>query len=508
MAMENLFRMENVATHRRDRITSDEEERQRIGYELKTSVRFAERAGRVSAQEAKVLDAKGEELARLSYGAAATIWRMNIGWRRRAHKEETGFVLDIERGYWARSQDVDDDPEDPMSPRQVRVIPYVEDRKNCLLVDSAPIRRMGTEAMASFAAALKVAIQVRYQLEDSELAAEPLPSEDDRQTILFYEAAEGGAGVLRRLVEDEHEFRQVARRALEVCHYDPETLVDRERSEGAKEACEAACYDCLLSYYNQREHQLLDRRLLPELLQKLSTSSLRTSPRPVSREIQYTSLSNLAESDLEREWLQRVYERGLRLPTAGQETLEQLGVRPDFIYEDQSLTVFVDGPAHDGEDARAKDQLKTRRLEEAGYFVLRFRYDDDWDEIFARHEGVFGTPSQTGPADAGRTASDEEESKEADPTLDLDLFEDDLHSLLRDLVEAGYEVHPGEDIAVDGRVVGMIEARIRGNGVSVALVRDSSDDETLTSAIEGRGLKAVLLSGSDDFERIQTALES
>jgi hypothetical protein len=52
------------------------------------------------------------------------------------------------------------------------------------------------EQMLSLQAALKHAIQVEYQLEDNELAAEPLPQRDLPRYILFYESAEGGAGVL------------------------------------------------------------------------------------------------------------------------------------------------------------------------------------------------------------------------------------------------------------------------------------------------------------------------
>jgi hypothetical protein len=44
--------------------------------------------------------------------------------------------------------------------------------------------------MASLQAALKVAIQNEYQLEENEIEAEPLPSSDERRVILFYEAAE------------------------------------------------------------------------------------------------------------------------------------------------------------------------------------------------------------------------------------------------------------------------------------------------------------------------------
>jgi hypothetical protein len=49
-----LFRLQNVATKRRDRISSDEEERLRKGYELRTSLRFEEREGRPTYRTAEV----------------------------------------------------------------------------------------------------------------------------------------------------------------------------------------------------------------------------------------------------------------------------------------------------------------------------------------------------------------------------------------------------------------------------------------------------------------------
>jgi len=57
-----------------------------------------------------------------------------------------------------------------MSPRTRRVIPFVEDRKNALLLEFADGPDM--KQMASLQAALKNALQVVYQLEDSELAAD------------------------------------------------------------------------------------------------------------------------------------------------------------------------------------------------------------------------------------------------------------------------------------------------------------------------------------------------
>ena len=196
-----LLRLQNVATKRRDKINCDEEERLRLGYEIHTGVRLADQGG-VPVQHATPSSCSASEsVATLTYGRAATLWRINIGWaRRRRESDQPGFVLDTERGYWARNDQIEDDPEDPLSARTSRVIPYVEDRRNCLLVE--PAETLDLDRMVSLEAALKNAIQVQYQLEDNELATELLPSGDTPRILLIYESAEGGAGVLRRLLDE------------------------------------------------------------------------------------------------------------------------------------------------------------------------------------------------------------------------------------------------------------------------------------------------------------------
>src|SRR5690606_27146548 len=80
----------------------------------------------------------------------------------------------------------------------------------------------------------------------------------------MFEASEGGAGVLGRLVSDRAALSRVARRALELMHY---TNVDEiigagdsgELSEDPNAQCVKGCYRCLLSYYNQPDHKLIDR---------------------------------------------------------------------------------------------------------------------------------------------------------------------------------------------------------------------------------------------------------
>jgi hypothetical protein len=177
----------------------------------------------------------------------------------------------------------------------------VEDTRNCLLIE--PITRHDLRVMASLQAALKTAIQVSFQLEDNELAAEPLPNDNKRHLLLLYESAEGGAGVLRRLLDDPHAMANVARAALEICHFDPVTGTDQRHAPRAKEACEAACYDCLMSYYNQREHALLDRQLVRELLLQLVCAHTMSSPTPEPRATHLGHLLRQAGSELEWRWL-------------------------------------------------------------------------------------------------------------------------------------------------------------------------------------------------------------
>lgn len=385
--LRDLFRLQNVSTKRAEKINCDEEERLRLGYEIKTGYRFAERGG---ASAARVADVKlnGSVLAKLTYAHAATLWRINLGWMRRKERDQYGFVLDVERGYWSRNQQDYDDQGDPLSERRMRVIPYVEDRKNCLLLETTDT--LTTETLASLQAALKVAIQAEYELEDHELAVERLPSEDEPHLLLFYEASEGGAGVLRRLIENPHALGRIAKRALILCHFDPATGGDLRRADRAKEDCEAACYDCLLSYQNQRDHKILDRHKIKDFLTRLMNATVEVSPTVYPRAAHLERLLRLCQSDLERTWLQFLDERNLRLPSKVQTLFEPCRTRPDFLYEDLQTAIYIDGPHHEYPDRRKRDRAQTACMEDHGWTVIRFGHEEDWQDIIARYPNIFG----------------------------------------------------------------------------------------------------------------------
>lgn len=383
-----LVQLQNVTAKRWERITSDEEERQRVGYELKTTFRFTEQNGELDARTAEI-NIGEQPIGKMTYGDAARIWRINLGWLRREDQQQRGFVLDVERGYWESNKTAEEsDPSDPMSKRLERVVPFVEDRRNALVVRFEEQHDLTT--MASIQSALKQAIQQIYQLEPSELAAEPLPSKDDRRALFFYEASEGGAGVLRQLVDDRAALARVARQAIEICHFDPETLEDKGKEAGNGSGCEAACYDCLLDYFNQPDHLHLDRKVAVELLKQLTSAVVESSSGTASRADRLARLHQVCDSELERRWLKELEERHHAIPSHAQHLIDSPMTRADFYYKRARAVIYIDGPPHDTAEQKAADERLSGELLDEGYLVIRFHHQDDWGEVFKRHPDIFG----------------------------------------------------------------------------------------------------------------------
>ncbi len=385
----NLFRMQNVATVRADRITCDEEERQRQGYELLTAYAFAPRAGGVDIERVRVEAADGSELAQAVYAPAATIYRLNLGWRRRAVPSVEGFMLDQESGDWVA--DAADDGADAATARRAlqRVVPFVQDTRNALLLTLAASEAL---RLPTLSVALQRGIEAAFQLEERELSVELLPSAAAPAHVLLYEAAEGGAGVLTRLAGEPDALARVAHAALAVLHFAADGR-DLQHAPHAREVCVAACYDCLLSYQNQLLHRQLDRHLVRDVLLQLAAGRARPLGRAHSREELRDQLLAACDSELERRFVRFLYRHGYRLPDQAQLRLEPYGTRPDFVYVGATAAVYVDGPLHDEPLRAARDREIVARLA-ADWDVIRVRHDDEWPAVVAEWRDVFGPGDQ------------------------------------------------------------------------------------------------------------------
>lgn len=378
--IENLYRIEAVETQPVERISINDEERQRQGFEIQTTYQFL--PGRKGiAKTVKTLTAlDGRELLDLTYSPSARIWKINKGWRRRQKDSGNGFWINPMSGYWVKdnSSDRDDDKktqEDEAATKypQQRVVPYVEDRRNVMIL--TPKDTLETEDMATILAALCRSIETIFEIEESELGAESLPDRTDRKTILLYEASEGGAGVLSRIIAEPQILRTVAQKALEIMHYNyndgdsPQKLLDEygARLKEGVALCETGCYNCLLSYYNQPDHEFIDRRR-PTVLKFLTELAQSTEKQ---REQEETPDGALAE------WLCELDRLGLRHPDKLR--INKAGITADALYQDKCTLVIL---------GKAEDSVR-KSAELMGYSVLEFADKRVWAQVFEEYRQIF-----------------------------------------------------------------------------------------------------------------------
>ncbi|WP_249160813.1 protein kinase domain-containing protein [Actinospica acidithermotolerans] len=404
-----LMHLDTVYTTRRERISSDEEERRRAGFRLVTSYRFHHHGARLGRQDAQVADTHGT-LATISYGDSATVRITNLGRARAKPGEPDGFWLDPGDGRWMNERDAAEasgdssempvvDAEGNEKRQKKRVIPYVEDRRNILVLTLASPLEEG--AALSLMYALERGIEAAFELEDAELTSELLPpDEGPRERMLLTEAAEGGAGVLRRLQAEPDALARAARYALAICHFDEHGNDLADPATGTDRPCARGCYDCLLTYGNQLNHGQIDRHLIKDLLLRLADSHAASTAAGETRTEQLARLAAQSDTSLERDLITWLKERGLRLPDAAQLYIPEAASRPDFVYRlpGANVAVFVDGPVHDDATIAERDQDAEERLYDHSWDVVRFRYggasNGEWQAIVERHARYFGTPTR------------------------------------------------------------------------------------------------------------------
>lgn len=380
--VDKLYRIEAVETMPVERININDEERQRQGFEIQTAFQFLPGTNGIQKEIEKIISSDGSDLLELTYSPSARIWKINKGWRRRAHKEVIGFEINPLTGYWCK-RDTGDDSQDVKNqedeaaeklPKQ-RIVPYVEDRRNVMIFK--PKTQMTNEDMATLQSALCRSMEAVFEVEESEIAVEALPSRDDRKTLLFYEASEGGAGVLSRIVREPALLREIAKKSLEIMHYNFKDGDSAEKimQKNAKEIeeghlhCETGCYRCLLSYYNQPDHDLIDRRRKPVLEFLIALADSHASQ----------STGSAAPSGRLAEWLASLDKFGLRHPDAI--NINSGGIKADALYRDY-CTAIVLGSA----DESTKDAA-----ERMGYIIVEFPDNkDEWAHIFDDHKDMFG----------------------------------------------------------------------------------------------------------------------
>lgn len=389
--IEHSIEMPDQLAESKSMITSDEEERQRLGY--KVSFHYTPSSSR---QFFAVGDPE-EPLINIAYDHSGKIVSINHG-PIPSDKDEplSGFTLCTACNRWIFGKDGVKEHLDSKNEMKrcwrngteeniIRNIAlFTNTRHDVIKIDvPVPLDSEGnpldevlyTPFFATLAQAIIEGVQISMNVDVDEIRyfLMPDPENKEKSSIILYETSEGGAGILESIINPSV-FHDVIRQALTILH------------EYDEEKCDRACYECLCNYYNQLEHGILDRKLVLPLLRSLLTAGVSAIPdHSPSADDRFEELLSTCESALERKVLEAIYRAGLPLPDGGQEVIadgDEMIARPDFIYRSggHSIAIFVDGPDHKRETIERDDVQKRDRLDLMGYSVFSISYRDSLEE--------------------------------------------------------------------------------------------------------------------------------
>jgi Lhr-like helicase len=371
-----VFKITSVSTSPANRITADDEERTRQGFELRTTYEWARRSGRLDKSESRVTW-KGHEIGLVQYGAAATISRLNLGQKRRKNKEQFGFLINPITGYWEKAENGDSEQVPTQQTAQTEmVVPAVDEIKNAFIFKPKFGEAPSPFTMSTLQYAFLRGIEAEFELEEGEIQVEPMPNPDARTAFLVYEAAEGGAGVLSQLI-GTNALSRVAKRGLEIMHYDlkdgESDLKDDRLVDTDSGRCVAGCYRCLLSYFNQMEHENIDRRdaLALSMLLRLASSEVSTP--------QADETPVAPEPEPPTPWEAAAILAGVPSwdPTPHMEGDQAF----KYVWKEAYVLCLVDGKGAELRDS----------LEERGFTVVVFGSEmSKWDVQFAKLKRILG----------------------------------------------------------------------------------------------------------------------
>ncbi len=173
--------------------------------------------------------------------------------------------------------------------------------------------------------------------------------------ILLYDPMPGGSGFLQQLQESWPAVCVRAREVMQSCD------------------CEQACYACLLTFWNQRHHALLDRHLAGELAESFGQAMQMTGTIPANYRERVED-GKAEESGAEERFERILTER--RFPQAEKQHRVTLGDGTtsiaDFAYPADNILIYIDGMSeqiHGSVKQQRKDGILRAKLRAAGYKV-------------------------------------------------------------------------------------------------------------------------------------------
>ena len=369
--LHHLIEMTESRGEERERITCQEEERLSRGYDIESFLHVD--GGNFERIREAMMNIGESHLLTLRFIPTARLIHVNRGWKSR---QAEGFPFGMTSGRW-RTEMPKIEEENTEECRLVKL--WTSNLADALYIDSTELLELDRNGIVTLQYALKRAIESVFQVESSEIGVTEI-GDPESPRILIYEAAEGSLGILSQFVDDPAIFRRIIQEAATICQYDDESYKA------------PASYDDLLSYYNQRDHQRIDRFLIRDTLTKLTDADLQICAHGSFRDYdqQYHHLLNHIDpnSSTERVFIDYLYKNGLRLPDDTQKRVPGIYCQPDFYYEPR-IWIFCDGSPHDDPQVREHDEKQRHLINARGDEVWSWHYREDLAARVAERPDIF-----------------------------------------------------------------------------------------------------------------------
>lgn len=312
------------------------------------------------------------------------------------------------------------------------------------------------------------------EVEDLQVLIVGHPGEETVDALL-YDPMPGGSGLIEQIIA---RWSEVIEAALDVVTHCPSS-------------CETACIDCLFSFRNAHYHRHLNRHKARQRLDDWGRTL--TFSHDIPSQLPTAEQEGSAQPVNDKETILRDMLKRAGFPNALAQHPIDLGkplgtTTPDFFYSDPSersegICIYLDGMSqhlHGDPNRQQRDREIREELRNLGYEVFEIPVGNLSDRnSMAKHFFRLGR-ILIGKQQA-TTIRDNPDWFEASadtttPTeLDLSLFDDIWHELIESLARTdGITVEAGEDVAVNGRVIGTYLAEVSQNGRTIRLL-DAAD---------------------------------
>lgn len=369
---ERGMNLPNMVAYRAAAISSDEEERRRLGYDISTHYR-----GGGNANNYTLAPANGPNI-KMILENNANIFMMNHGGRR-PDGNTARFALCSRCNKWLLSdKEIEEHASTTAEPGNCRAnakldeiiagFGLIHEQRCDVLIMEIPFPE-GIDVQRFYKTiitALHRGILIAFNLEEREIGyfLSKNPGSDIPQRLIFYENTTGGTGCLSAMVE-KAAFQQVLTKTKEILHSEDE------------EGCEEACYQCLLSFYNQRDHVFLNRHLALDWIEGLDKIAI-IQEETFDQE-HFNALMEKCEFQSEKDVLREIKIRKFKLPDEAQKLIYDNEGNPiastDFYYAPK-LLVFIDGSVHYQDFVQIGDDKKRRQLRALGYRIVVIKVED------------------------------------------------------------------------------------------------------------------------------------